>query len=212
MVPERKIGLRGQLLTLAVVGLSIVAYCSPWLSDLFVYHRQAILGGEIWRLFTAPFVHFSAGHLFWDTLVFGAAGFSVSAAGFPRLWLVCCLAVFIPGILFLPAYPDLEYYGGLSGVATGAVVYYCLCSILLTDGRKRIWIVMLTVVAMKIFMEIALDRPLFVNAGTADFRVLPAAHIAGYLGAIATIMCSRRRNIISGKKKRQTQDIVPIVS
>ena len=79
----------------------------PRFSDLLVYDRQAILSGELWRLLTAPLVHFSASHLFWDVVVFSLAGFAINAANFRSLWLVCCIASVLPGILFLLTLPEL---------------------------------------------------------------------------------------------------------
>lgn len=64
MVWQKEIEIRGQLLTLFIVSLAITAYSFPQISSLFVYDRQAILGGELWRILTAPLVHFSASHLF----------------------------------------------------------------------------------------------------------------------------------------------------
>lgn len=203
MVWKREIEFKGQILILSIVGISIIVYCSPHLSRLFVYHRQAILTGEIWRLFTAPLVHFSASHIFWDVLIFGVAGFAVNVSGFPRFWLVCFLTAIISGLLFLKVFPDLEYYGGLSGLATGAVVYYCLCNIFLTERKRQIWVLILIVVGVKILIEIVLNAPIFINAGEANYRVLPSAHIVGYLGAIVTIVSICPQNPIMHIKKRE---------
>src|SRR4030042_2875384 len=120
MVQQKKIGAQGQILTLFIVSLTIIVYIFPRLSSLLVYNRQAILSGELWRLLTAPLVHFSASHIFWDILVFGIAGFAINASRFRYFWLVCSFAAFIPSIIFLLAFPNLEYFGGLSGLATGA--------------------------------------------------------------------------------------------
>jgi rhomboid family GlyGly-CTERM serine protease len=202
MVRKKEIGFQGQFITLFIVGFSLFVYCFPHLSSLFVYHRSAILDGEIWRLFTAPFVHFSASHIFWDVLVFGVAGFAVNISGFRRFWIVCCLAAIIPGLLFLQVFPDLEYYGGLSGLATGAVTYYCLCAIFLTERKRQIWILILIFIAMKIFIEITLNESVFVRTGTANFRVLPSAHIVGCLGAIVALVWTSPQNPITHKKTK----------
>jgi rhomboid family GlyGly-CTERM serine protease len=201
MVRKREIVFRGQFITLPVIAFSILIYCSPRLSGLFIYHRQAILDGEIWRMFTAPLVHFSFSHIFWDTLVFGIAGSAVCLSGFPRFWLVCCLAAFIPGVLYLQAFPSMEYYGGLSGLSTGAFAYYCLCNIFLTDGRNKIWVLTLAVIVVKIFIETTLNEPVFANAGNADFVVLPSAHIVGCLGATVTILLTCPQSIFCRTKR-----------
>lgn len=193
MVPEKKIVIRELFFTIMISGLSVLLYCFPRLSDLFVYQRQAVLEGEIWRLITAPLVHFSAGHFLWDTTIFLMAGLSVSISGFSGLWVVCCLSALIPGLLFITAFPDMALYGGLSGLATGAVCYYCLCNILEGKGNKQAWILILIAVIIKIFMETALNESIFAKADNTAFRVLPSAHITGYLAALFTALLLRTR-------------------
>ena len=86
MAQQEKIKDHEQVLTLFVIGISIIAYAFPRFSDLLVYERHAILCGELWRILTAPFVHFSASHMFWDILVFGAAGFAIEAERYRGFW------------------------------------------------------------------------------------------------------------------------------
>lgn len=187
---DRQATLKDKLksLTLLIVGISIIAYGFPRFSDLLVYDRQAILNGELWRLLTAPFVHFSPSHIFWDILVFGAAGFAIEAAGYRGFWLVCIFATIIPSLIFLLTSPELECYGGLSGLAIGAVAYFCLCNMLKKKKNRVIWIFILVGMGAKIVAETAMGFPLFVQTGSIAFRLLPAVHIIGYLGAFAAII------------------------
>jgi len=188
MVRQEKIGAQGQILTILIAVISIVAYCFPEFSDLLVYERQSILSGELWRLFTAPLVHFSKSHLFWDILVFGAAGFAIAAAGFRCFWLVCIFAVSIPSFLFLFAFPAIERYGGLSALATGAAAYFFLCSAYKSKKNRLIWICLLAFISIKIIVEATMGVPLFAQSEKIPFQVLSSAHILGYLGALITIM------------------------
>jgi rhomboid family GlyGly-CTERM serine protease len=174
-----------------IVGISIIAYGFPRLSDLLVYDRQAILSGELWRLLTAPFVHFSPSHIFWDVLVFGAAGFAIEAAGYRGFWLICTFATIIPSLVFLLTSPELEFYGGLSGLAIGAVAYFCLCNVLKRKKNRVIWVFILVGMGAKIVAETAMGFPLFVQTGSIAFRLLPSVHIIGYLGAFAAIIWIR---------------------
>ena len=175
-------------LTLLIVGVSMSTYSFPQISELLVYDRQAILSGELWRLLTAPCVHFSASHMFWNLAVFGAAGCAIEAAGYRGLWLVCGFAAGIPSLIFLQTLPELERYGGLSGLATGAVAYFCLCRAFKTRRTRTIWLVILAVTGTKILVEVAMDAPIFVQTDRILFRVLPSVHIFGYLGALAAIV------------------------
>ena len=188
MVRQKKISIQGQTLTLFIVGISIIAYSFPRFSDLLVYDRQAILSGELWRLLTAPLVHFSASHIFWDILVFGVAGFAINASGFRCFWLVCSFAAIVPSIIFLLTLPELERYGGLSGLATGAAAYFCICSAFKTKKNRPIWLLFLIVMGTKILVETKIGVPIFAHADGIPFRALPSVHILGYLGALVTTM------------------------
>jgi rhomboid family GlyGly-CTERM serine protease len=186
MAAQEKISTYGYALTLSIAGLALIAYNVPQFSELLLYNRKSIVSGELWRLLTAPLVHFSADHLFWNMVIFGAAGLAIAAAGFRCFWLVCSIATLVPGLLFLIAFPELERYGGLSGLATGAAAYFCLCRAGKSKKDRMIWVAILIIMGAKILVEAIMDAPLFAHADKIPFRVLPSAHISGYLGAVAT--------------------------
>ena len=120
---------------------------------------KQILSGELWRLLTAPLVHFSASHIWGDVIVFGIAGFAINLSGFRSFWLVCSIATIIPSLIFFLALPELERYGGLSGLATGAVAYFCICSLNKSRKNRIIWLVILAVMGIKILIEITMENP-----------------------------------------------------
>jgi rhomboid family GlyGly-CTERM serine protease len=185
MARQENINAKVPVLTLLIVGVSIIAYRFPQFSDLIVYDRRAILGGQAWRLMTAPLVHFSASHLFWDVVVFGVAGGAIEAAGQRGFRLMLSLAACIPSLMFLLALPEIERFGGLSGLATGAVAYLCLCQMARARRGRLAWIVMLALIGIKIMAEIAVAAPLFAQADGVAFRSLPCVHVLGYLAALA---------------------------
>lgn len=188
MVRQRKIDIQDYLPTLLIAGFAIIVYCFPKLSDFLVYDRQAILNGELLRLVTAPFVHFSGSHIFWNLLVFIFAGFAVTGSRFPCFWIVCAISISLPGLILLLAIPNIKYYGGLSGAATGAAVYFCLYSFFSTEKKRGIWLLILGVILIKIIIEAVINEPIFAHAGEIPFRVLPEAHAAGCLGAVAALI------------------------
>jgi rhomboid family GlyGly-CTERM serine protease len=180
------------VLTLGIAGAAVLAMAWPSLAELLVYDRQAVLNGELWRLLTAPLVHFSLSHLSWNLLVFVAAGWSVekaAAGGFRR---VCGLAAVFAGLAFLWGAPELGRYAGLSGLATGAVSYLCLCKFKTHDKPPLFWAILLLLVAGKILAEVVTGHALFVSAD-ASFSVLPAAHFWGLVAALLTGLGGRFR-------------------
>ena len=55
-----------------VVVTALAVYLLPGVGEALVYDRSAILTGELWRLVTGHWVHFSASHLFYDVTVLGS--------------------------------------------------------------------------------------------------------------------------------------------
>ncbi len=179
---------RFPFLTLSVTLAALAVYAAPGLSALLVYNRSSILQGEWWRLFTAPLVHFSSSHLFWDALVFAGAGTAVEWLDYRRFWLACTVAAFLPGLYYLAFKPHLLVYGGLSGLSTGAVVYLALHRAKRGGWESAAWTAVLVLVAAKIAVEAGLHHAIFARAGAQPFPVLPSAHIAGCLGACAAFI------------------------
>ncbi len=184
MAQQERLRVRLPVLTLSLVGLALLVHAVPTLGDLLTYDRQAILGGEWWRIGTAPLVHFSFSHMGWDLLVFGAAGWAIEAGRYRNFWLVCAVAAVGPGLLYLLTAPQLAVYGGLSGLATGAVAFLCLCEISGKGKGRPIWLAILLLMGAKILAEAVLGEAIFVQAGGLPIRVLPLVHVVGILGAV----------------------------
>ena len=188
---EKELKTQFPAVTAAVLGVALAAWFWPGFGDVLVYDRSRILDGEAWRIFTGPFAHFSASHLFWDALVFGAAGIAIELKGLRRFWLVCALSAIVPGLAYLWFSPGIERFGGLSGTATAAVAYLCLWEAGKPGRARRLWMAILVLTAMKIGMEAEFHVTLFAGSEKAAFRVLPSAHVIGLCSALAVYMASR---------------------
>ncbi|WDP92511.1 MAG: rhombosortase [Desulfobacter sp.] len=117
---------RPPLVTLVILLICLAAWGSPQLSRLLIYDRRAIADGEIWRLFTAHFVHFTGSHLAYNMTVFTGAGWLVESKGRCRfIWLYILTAMGVGMQLFVGR-PGMGYYGGISGVACGVLFYGAL--------------------------------------------------------------------------------------
>jgi rhomboid family GlyGly-CTERM serine protease len=173
--------------------ISLAASLWPGVAALLVYERQAILQGELWRLVTGCLVHFSASHLAWDLLVLTAAGLALRARGHRGLEVVCLLSAVSSGIFLLVAMPEISRFGGLSGPATGAVVYLCLCEISRRERHPALWWAVLVLVGVKTIAELTHQAPIFASVGDIGFRVLPSAHLWGGGAALAAFWAIRPR-------------------
>lgn len=165
-------------------------------AELLQYDRQAIAGGELWRLVTCHLVHFGAEHLAWD-----AAVFALLSSLCWRLGRGLCLASLAVAGLAIPAVlwilqPELATYRGLSGLdsALYATAALALGQRLWADGR-RAWAVAalgsLAALLAKVAYELATRQALFVDATSLGFVPVPLAHAAGGLAGLAAALVAR---------------------
>ena len=186
--------------TLAALLAAGLVFLLPGLQPLLIYDREAILGGEVWRLFTGHWVHFSARHLGFNLVVFGIAGMIVESRHDPRWRWLLVLAPWLIGLGLLGAEPRMSSYGGLSGVATAAVVYVALSGVKERPPWRWIWWGTLLLVALKMILEWATGQALFVGAGRGQFVSAPLSHLLG--GLSATFVWFLPGNIAAGGSSR----------
>src|SRR5687768_5845017 len=146
--------------------------------------RAAAANGEWWRYATGSLVHFSRAHLALDVLTLLAAGIVVETRSRSAMAALLALAGIGGPIAAMAGDPSLSRFGGLSGVAFGAVVLAAL--MLLRDGgRVRAFATLvLATCAMKLAWELSVDRTIISADGSA-LAVVVAAHVAGMLAALA---------------------------
>ncbi len=173
---------RGTVLrTLGLALAALAAYLLPGAAERLVYDRQAILAGEIWRLLTGHLVHFSAAHLWANLAAVGVAGLMIARrgyAGLPLLWVVSALCISL-GLLLLK--PQMAFYGGLSGVATAGVGFFCGRGLSEKGRLRHVCAAALLVLGGKIFWEVFSGHGLLSLAGVQPFVPLPLAHAIGGL-------------------------------
>jgi rhomboid family GlyGly-CTERM serine protease len=168
------------LLALLALLLLCAAGGAPWLLALR-YERASILRGEWWRLLSAHFVHLGMTHLLLDGSALLLLWALYARALSTRAWLLVALgsmAAIDAGLWWLV--PQLQWFVGISGLlhgvwAAGAV-----------QGARRREIsgwLLLAVLAAKLAREQYTGASLVVDS----FPVVPAAHLYGALGALATL-------------------------
>ena len=171
---------------LALTG-ALLGFALPQFQSLLIYDREAILAGELWRLFTGHWVHFSATHLGCNLAVLGVAGLILetgAAARTARLLLVT--PWFISAGLLL-CEPQLNCYGGLSGLATAAVVALALDAFARRRQAPRAgWtaVFLLLLFGLKTVFEWHTHRSLFTLDADAGFMVVPLSHLLGGIAAL----------------------------
>lgn len=108
-----------QLLLALLVGLLAFANLMP--GESMQYDRDAIAGGEIWRLWTGQLCHWSILHLLGNLAAVAAL---TVIAGKPLLRWLALLPVAAPllSLTLLSLLPELQRYRGLSGLVALLVV------------------------------------------------------------------------------------------
>lgn len=179
------------LLTIVVVGVSIVASLSPELLSRMRYDRVAILHGELWRIFTAHTVHFSTNHLFYDLSTFAVLGWLIEGrerrCDYGILLFVMALCIGGGLLLFKP---DMSYYGGLSGPACGLFVYFALSELETSPTWRLFWGTVICLLIAKIVFEAYTRRSLFYSSEAAI--VMWESHAIGSFVAFVTFFVRKK--------------------
>jgi rhomboid family GlyGly-CTERM serine protease len=171
------------IITLGLTVPALIIWIIPSLQSWFVYDRTAILNGEIWRLLTGNWVHFSLQHLLYDVAAFGIAGALAEKERFPGFGRFCSVAPIAIGFAVLLLNPEIGICGGLSGMATGAIVFVALNGAVGDGVRSRICRIALIMVAGKMLMELGTGRMLFLSFNDPSMVSVPTSHFIGALVA-----------------------------
>ena len=170
------------LLTAVAVGVWLLPDSGAGLA----YQRGPIADGELWRLVTGHFVHWSPGHLVWDVGTFLVLGVACELRSRKR-FSVCLVGsvVAIPCTVWL-LLPELELYAGLSGV--DSALFALLGADLVHEQWKKrnpavlaIALGLSLALAFKVGFEITTGGTIFVADLASGIVPVPRAHLAGAL-------------------------------
>ncbi|MEE9180039.1 MAG: rhombosortase [Vicinamibacteria bacterium] len=165
--------------------LAVVVYSFPALAEALQYDRTAVLGGELWRIATCHWTHWSLDHLLWDLAVF--VGLGAACEQMNRSRYLACLAasaILIP-VAVLVWLPDMEAYRGLSGLDS-ALFALLATPILAEKLKERSWgwvtlgVGFFVGFLLKTAYELATGATVFVSSPT-DIASVPLAHAVGAL-------------------------------
>lgn len=170
--------------SLLMGALAIAAFLVPWAGTLFEYDRRAILGGELWRLISCHWTHFSVDVLVWDLLAFVFLG-AVCEKRCRKRFFVCvsASALIIPCAVWV-VMPGLEYYRGLSGIATALFGLLAVTllreSIRNRDHRRTAFVILFAVLfVLKIGYESICSSAVFAASQGEGVFPVPLAHVVG---------------------------------
>lgn len=175
-------------ITIAVGGASLLASLLPGWADSLQYDRDAVSGGQAWRLLTGQLVHWSARMTFVDLGMLTALGLWVERRSRALLGatLVGAAALVAAGVQLHAR--EVAVYRGSSGLA--AAVFTVVALVLLGDGRHG-WVrrllggLALLALLAKTAWEMRTGAVLAVGPLPRQVYVAPVVHLAGMLAGFA---------------------------
>ena len=156
------------------LGLVLAAAAASLLPGPFVLEREALAGGEIWRLWTGHLVHYTSGHFLLDV------GAGAVLLLFIRSRGAALLLPPIVGLGVLALRPDLTSYAGLSGVLNGWTVLAAVDLARTSRGLER-WVAagLLVGVVGKALFEGLTATSVFTSTVAMGGETVYAAHLVG---------------------------------
>ena len=180
--------------SLALVLPAVAMLAWPLLACELEYDRSAIANGELWRIVTCQWTHWSSNHFLWDALVFLSLG-TICERFSRRGFAVCTVAsaVLIPLAVWFWS-PGMLHFRGLSGIDSALFVLLTV-QLAGTKGRSMaaVAICLLAAFVLKTYFEVAFNDTIFVDSHGA-FVPVPLAHaVGGAVGLLAALECLRAR-------------------
>lgn len=168
----------GASTVLALVAVALI-YAPVTLIDLLAYDRQAILSGQLWRLWSGHLVHFSTSHALIDSIMLLLCGSVLEALiGTRRLCLALSWAAPLIALLLLLAVPDMTYYRGLSALDV-MVATMALGALWRGHHLPRPWLALLAAVLLVKTASEALGLQSATSSLPDGIRVMWQAHALG---------------------------------
>ncbi|MGB5103068.1 MAG: rhombosortase [Steroidobacteraceae bacterium] len=194
-MPERLLHLRPAdwILPGLIAGLAVLLYAAgPSAIEALRYEREAILGGQAWRLATGHLVHADAPHLAWNLAGLALVWFLFARDYSVRQWLAILFAsTLVIDLGFLLLEPDLAWYVGFSGVLHGCMAAGLVAW--LAGGRDLLGVLVAALFVAKLAWEHCVG-PLPFTAESMSLPVIYEAHSYGAAGgAVAGAVVRLRR-------------------
>jgi rhomboid family GlyGly-CTERM serine protease len=169
---------RVPIVTLLICLAATTVFLLPGLEAALVYDRAAIIRGQFWRWVTGNLVHVSVAHLVYDVIVVALAGWIIERRHGGD-WVTLCLvaSVLIGGVVFV-CHPQINRFGGLSGMAFAGMTYLAVQAASSSGIQRRFGWAGLCLMIAKMTWEFVTGATVFIDTGHQSV-VLPATHAAG---------------------------------
>lgn len=183
MPPDNVTDMRLCWLSITLIVVTLLALLTSRISDFLIYDREAILNGQIWRLLTGHLVHFSPLHWLYDMSVFAVSAIALELSSrkiLIRLILLLALSI-SSGLLILK--PNMAYFGGMSGIACGTLLFWSLSNLKRQGRLQAIWLCMIMLLIIKIGWEMHSSGSLLPYGSQQIYMAEPLSHFIGAITA-----------------------------
>ena len=175
---------------LVIIVSSLLALSGEWGRELLRYDRDAIAGGELWRLVSGHFVHLGLSHWVYNGIGLSLIWFLVGQFLRSSQWLlVTCVSILCIDAGFWIMEPQLQWYVGLSGLQHG----YLVAGILAGFRERRVEMAVLGAVIFGKLVYEQLIGPMPGSEFSSGGAVVTAAHLYGAIGGLIAIAIVRIR-------------------
>ena len=157
---------------------------SSGLFALFVYDRNLISDGEVWRLASAHLVHYSRSHLLNNIAVLIPAAWLVESRSRVDLLCVVCVSIFAISATVWFLEPGIDRYAGASGVSLALLTFAGLRGLETVGYWRGVSAFVLVVIAAKLIAETMFGWQLVDWKQAEGFVPVASSHVAGALSAL----------------------------
>mgnify|MGYP002621885857 CR=1 FL=1 len=169
------------LTLLAAAGTVLVV---PGAAQVLMLEREALNGGELWRLLSAHLVHYSWAHFGANLLVLAPAAWLVETRDRRDFLPVVLLAALMAGLAVYLAEPGVKRFAGASALAFALLTYAALRGLRGTRPWRLVCVTLLALVLVKTGAELMLGwQP--VDWRADGFVAVPLSHAAGIAAGTA---------------------------
>jgi rhomboid family GlyGly-CTERM serine protease len=178
--PERRIDWYAARPGLALLALCLLPLLLPEAATASLeYRRDAILAGEVWRLWSGQCVHYSTAHAALNGLacLILATGLRFSGQGCSLLPRIAVIAPLLT-LTLLFAVPEMAIYRGASGLSMALLAATWL-AVWRRQARWRPWLLVLALALILKLMADALGLIIFPASLPAEIKVSWQIHLAG---------------------------------
>lgn len=179
-------------ITACLVATALAAQWLPGAADLLPYDRDAVARGELWRIITGHFIHYSWAHLANSLLALLPAAWLVESRRRSDVLPIAASASIAIGVVLFLGEPHIAEYRGASGIGLTFLVYAGLCGLHGDRRWRMVCQVLLAAVLVKLLAEAA-GWELRNWQTDEGFVPVLSSHVVGAAVGTAAYLWRRRR-------------------